>query len=200
MGSPDEMIRANGAAEAAQADRLKAEIGAYSRQLAELRALYEKNNALVEKLQVMNASAADSVRSLAEQSASRLEATSTAVEELSGAEFQRRIVDSIGGSQQKIAELLQQSDEFAHKENVRVYRNIQASMISELEKQTKTLQGSLDDLAARLARIEEDMGEPVKPAVTGVQIAILVCAVLAAAGGILQFAGVDLAFLFTLFG
>ena len=44
LTNPDEMIRANGAAEAAQTDRLKAEVEDYTQVLAELRELYEKNN------------------------------------------------------------------------------------------------------------------------------------------------------------
>ena len=54
LTNPDEMIRANGAAEAAQTDRLKAEVEDYTQVLAELRELYEKNNELVQKLQFMN--------------------------------------------------------------------------------------------------------------------------------------------------
>ena len=43
LTNPDEMIRANGAAEAAQTDRLKAEVEDYTQVLAELRELYEMN-------------------------------------------------------------------------------------------------------------------------------------------------------------
>ena len=54
LNNPDEMIRANGAAEAAQTDRLKAEVEDYAQVVSELRELYEKNNELVQKLQFMN--------------------------------------------------------------------------------------------------------------------------------------------------
>ena len=64
--NPDEMIRANGAAEAAQTDRLKAEVEDYSQTLSELRELYEKNNELVQKLQFMNRNTTDGIRTLIE--------------------------------------------------------------------------------------------------------------------------------------
>ena len=54
FSNPDEMIRANGAAEAAQTDRLKAEVEDYTRILGELRQLYDKNNELIQKLQFLN--------------------------------------------------------------------------------------------------------------------------------------------------
>ena len=57
LTNPDEMIRANGAAEAAQTDRLKAEVEDYSKILEELRQLYDRNNELVQKLQFMNRNA-----------------------------------------------------------------------------------------------------------------------------------------------
>ena len=42
------------------------------------------------------------------------------------------IIGSVEESRSKAEALQQKSDEFNHRENVRVYRNIQASMISEL--------------------------------------------------------------------
>ena len=66
LTNPDEMIRANGAAEAAQTDRLKAEVEDYTQVLAELRELYEKNNELVQKLQFMNRNTTEGIRTLIE--------------------------------------------------------------------------------------------------------------------------------------
>ena len=191
--NPDDMIRANGAAEAAQTDRLKAQIGTYGRQLEELRELYEKNNALVEKLQAMSAATTDQMRSALQESASKLEAGAGAFEQLQGEDFHKRLEESIDLSREKIAELLQQSDEFAHKENVRVYRNIQASMIAELDKQTKTLQETLHETDARLARMEEALEEPVKPRLRWIQIVILVAALAALCFEVLEFLGLNLA-------
>ena len=62
---------------------------------------------------------------------------------------QEAVVTAIEQAQEKNARLQQQSDDFNHKENVRVYRNIQASMIAELGKQTQ-------DLGARLDALQEN--------------------------------------------
>ena len=76
---------------------------------------------------------------------------------------ERKLTESIEQSQQKIADLLQQSDDFSHKENVRVYRNVQAAVEQLLKKQTEDLKEKLD---------EEK--QPSGAAVNGVQIATLV--------------------------
>ena len=79
--NPDEMIRANGAAEAAQTDRLKAEVEDYSQTLSELRELYEKNNELVQKLQFMNRNTTDGIRTLIEDNNRQIAEKLSALEE-----------------------------------------------------------------------------------------------------------------------
>ena len=50
----DDMIRANGAAEAREAEHLRSTAAEYSSEIEELKKLYEKNSALVEQLRAMN--------------------------------------------------------------------------------------------------------------------------------------------------
>ena len=45
---------------------------------------------------------------------------------------------------------MQQSDDFAHKENVRVYRNIQAATDQLLQKQTQELKDGMETLKEQL--------------------------------------------------
>ena len=59
LNNPDEMIRANGAAEAARTNRLREEVSDYTQVIEQLRELYDRNNELVQKLQFMNRSQAD---------------------------------------------------------------------------------------------------------------------------------------------
>lgn len=54
--------------------------------------------------------------------------------------------ESLDSMQEKIADLIQQSDDFSHKENVRVYRNIQAATEQQLQKQTQELKDALEPL------------------------------------------------------
>ena len=50
---------------------------------------------------------------------------------------------------EKIEELFKQSDEYVHKENVKVYRNVQAVVVEELEKQTQALLSSQQQMAGK---------------------------------------------------
>lgn len=91
----DEMIRANGEAEAREADRLRVENERYRREAAE-----------------RNASG-------------------------------KQILDAIDRAESSLSAQLKDSDDAAYHNGVRVYRNVQAAMISELDKQTKDIGASL---------------------------------------------------------
>jgi hypothetical protein len=66
------------------------------------------------------------------------------------------IIGSVEESRSKAEALQQKSDEFNHRENVRVYRNIQASMISELGKQTQELTDAIHALEESQTRMFEE--------------------------------------------
>ncbi len=226
-GNADEMIRANGAAEAAQTERLKSEIDEYSQQLEELTALYQKNNVLVDRLQRMNLTAADSVRTILQENAERREEKSEIDPAASAREqeaLRQALASSVDDSQKRIEELLQQSDQLAHRENVRVYRNVQASMIAELEKQTQQLHDAQDEqtqilqslqdeqlqstqsvlstvsaMQARLEQVATDVEDIDAPSGIGLQVVTLVFSILAAAFGVLSFLGINLSWILGLF-
>ena len=188
---PDEMIRANGAAEAAQTDRLKAEVEDYAKTLEELRELYEKNNELVQKLQFMNRTSADNVRTLLEENNRQISEKIAALEEWDHKAFEAQmrasikdardeIVGSIRESSGEARGLFAEANEFSHRDNVRVYRNVQASVIAELSKQTQELserldiiqkQSEPDQAASRMQKISY-----------GLLIAVMVLQVLEGAG------------------
>jgi hypothetical protein len=155
LNNPDEMIRANGAAEAAQTDRLKAEVEDYAQVVSELRELYEENNELVQKLQFMNRNATEGVRTLLEDNNRQITEKLAELEAWDHKAFEsemraaisdarEQIVGSIRESSGAAQDLFQEANEFNHGDNVRVYRNVQASMIAELSKQTQELNEKLD--------------------------------------------------------
>ena len=163
LNNPDELIRANGAAEAAQTNRLREEVSDYTQMIDQLRELYDRNNELVQKLQFMNRSQTDEMRLLLQENNDRiseklaslqgwdvqaLQDTVTAAVSSSGEAMQDALAEGLRRTQDHAAQLSQQSDDFNHKENVRVYRNIQASMIAELGKQTNELREQIDALQA----------------------------------------------------
>lgn len=102
------------------------------------------------------------------------EESKAAVEEASA-----KVLASIEESQQKIEGLLQQSDDFAHKENVRVYRNVQAATEQLLQKQTSELKTELDAIK-----------KTQKPAVTWAQIVTMLLAAASVILILLQYFGV----------
>ena len=161
LNNPDELIRANGAAEAARTNRLREEVSDYTQVIEQLRDLYDRNNELVQKLQFMNRSQADEMRLLLQENNDRisqklaslqgldtqaLQDSVTAAVNSSGDSVRDALAEGLRQTQDHAAQLSQQSDDFNHKENVRVYRNIQASMISELGKQTVELKEQIDAL------------------------------------------------------
>ena len=159
LNNPDELIRANGAAEAARTDRLREEVSDYTQMIEQLRDLYDRNNELVQKLQFMNRSQTDEIRRLIQDNNDRISEKLTTMQGLdtqvlqdqvraAAGDSRQAVIDAVQKSQDHATQLHRQSDDFNHKENVRVYRNIQAAMISELGKQTEELKAQLDVLQA----------------------------------------------------
>lgn len=175
----DEMILANGAAEAREAERLRDTADRYAEEIAELKALYDKNSALVEQLRELHAASAQNVQGVVDKALESIDAANASIQNVDFSELQSAILASVQESQSKTADLLQQSDDFSHKENVRVYRNIQAATDQLLQKQTEQLTEALEPLKA-----------PRKAGVNGVQITTLVLAAVAVALEILNTLGV----------
>ncbi len=156
----DEMIRANEEAQAVEVDALKETVTAYQQQIEELKNLYNKNSALVDEMRGMSLETTKGVQDVMKVSAQALSENSNALRgvnfdqmhadskkqvEDSAKEISEKLTASITESQQKIADLLQQSDDFSHKENVRVYRNVQAATEQLLKKQTEELKTQLEE-------------------------------------------------------
>ena len=198
LSNPDEMIRANGAAEAAQTDRLRTEVEDYQQTLDELRELYNSNNELVQKLQFTNRTTTEEIRTMIEDNNRRIADKLEELESWDHKAFENEaramitdardeIIGSIRESADRTEDLLQQSDDQAHRDNVRVYRNVQASMIAELSKQTDALTAQTAELAAKLDEMEARSAEAAKPSrfekiSLGVMIAIMVIQILEGAG------------------
>lgn len=174
----DEMILANGAAEAREADRLRDTADRYAQEIEELKALYERNSALVEQLRELNAASAQNVQGVVDKALESIDAANASIQNVDYSTLQSAILASIKESQDKTADLLQQSDDFSHKENVRVYRNIQAATDQLLQKQTEQLTEALEPLKT-----------PRKTRVNGIQITTLVLAAVAVALEILNILG-----------
>lgn len=120
-----EMIRANSAAEAAKMAQMESQLNSYDEVMQEIRRVNLKTSENVENVR----------RVLAE-----------CMEKLEGLENEDK---DAGIAEQELAEikaLLQerfvQSEDFMHKESVKVYRNVQAAFTEELTKQTEQAKAS----------------------------------------------------------
>ena len=60
-----------------------------------------------------------------------------------------KITENMSGLQEKQEELFKNLEDFLHTDNVKVYRNVQAAMQEELEKQTAELKESYEKAAGK---------------------------------------------------
>lgn len=158
-----DMIRANAAADAAELESLetqmelfKEQMGKYDECLQEMRKLNLKNIESAEDVQNLANQANERLNKTVEDiesvSVSKIQQTSDvsiaginqAVEESlakiaeikENADNLEAITETMTGMQDKLEESFKSMEDFLHTDNVKVYRNVQAAMIEQLEKQT----------------------------------------------------------------
>ncbi len=115
-----EMIKANAAADAAQLERYREQVAWYENYLANLTASMQNHEKQDEKLK---SDLADILEKLNESAQADRESDPELLA--------------------KIEELFAKSDDFNHKEDVKVYRNVQAALVEENGKQIESLKGIL---------------------------------------------------------
>lgn len=120
-----EMIRANMTAEAAKMEQLQNQMQAYDGIMQEIR-----------KVNLKTAENVTEVQNVLKECIGKLEA----IQADSGKEADHG--EELAGIRNLLEQKFQQSDDFIHKENVRVYRNVQAALVEELNKQTEELKNS----------------------------------------------------------
>ena len=169
-----ELIRANAAADAAALENLEKQLALFKDQmekyddcLQEMRKLNLKNIESAQGVQELAVTANEKLgQSLGEveaASVSRIKETSdlsiaginkTLNESLAkiaqikeNADNLERITEDMSGLQTKIEERFRNMEDFLHIDNIKVYRNVQAAMMEELEKQATVLKEEQDKLA-----------------------------------------------------
>ena len=147
-----EMIRANAQAEAQELERLRQQVRAYDECMQEMRKLNLKNIEAVEQVKTLAGQAdamlkqmpktdtradeekLEACRILAEDCKKLLEENAEGAAALW--EKMQKQQEALEANTQKAKDAL---EEFMHKESVKVYRNVQASLQDELKEQTKEL-------------------------------------------------------------
>lgn len=145
-----EIIRANSAAEAAEFEKLQMKVSEYDACMQEIRKLNLRNSENEMKIQEYLDQNKLEMQNLLEDCIQRIQTL-----EISGGsteEIEKTIEEMtlhLTNNTQRLDELFQQSNDFAHKENVKVYRNVQAVVVEEMDKLSKEFAERQKKSAAR---------------------------------------------------
>lgn len=171
-----ELIRANAAADAAELESLEKQLAIFKEQMdkyddciQEMRKLNLKNIESAQGVQNLadtaNEKLGQTVGEVEAESVSRIKQTSEVsiaginqalseslakiAEIKENSDNLEQITENMSGLQAKLEELFRNLEDFLHTDNVKVYRNVQASVVEELEKQTTELKASVEQTASR---------------------------------------------------
>lgn len=157
-----EIIKANSQAEAAEMKKLQLQVAEYEKILQEMRKLNYKNSELSEKIDGLVGENANKIQGLQEEETRLLsvlrnltdEQKRIREEELARKEAERtEETKRVEEQKQQLVELeecFKQSNDFVHKENVKVYRNVQAVIVDELKNQTEALLNENQKLSKKI--------------------------------------------------
>ena len=123
--SSQEMIQANSAADAAKMEQLQNQVTEYGALLQDMRKVNLKATENMEQMQQTLEAALNKIEAIKEADDTK--------------DIKAEIEKLFTELKKQIEEISLRSDDFQHKENVKVYRNVQASMTEELEKQTSAI-------------------------------------------------------------
>lgn len=150
-----EVIRANSVAEERELKRLREQVAEYERCLQEMRKLQVTNSQTARQIHDLMTEGREGFRKLTEESVTKVEQlqlssvektewkeetlqeTREAVTELS--ELMKQLVECLEKNQKEVEKWFQQADDFLHKENVKVYRNVQAVVVEEVTKKSEAV-------------------------------------------------------------
>lgn len=160
--SAQEIIAANAQAEEEEMERLRLQVSEYERILQEMRKLNYKNTELVEKIDLMIGENAELIQGMKQDEQKLLAALRDLTDEQTRnreAEVAKKEEERLEQEQSAkaerdadiaaLAELLEKkferSDDFVHKENVKVYRNVQAVVVDEFKNHAENIQGYIQN-------------------------------------------------------
>lgn len=123
--SSQEMIQANSAADAAKMEQLQNQVTEYDALLQDMR-----------KVNLKAAENMEQMQQVIEEALKKIEAVKEADDTKDTIDTKAEIEELFAEIKKQMEEISMRSDDFLHKENVKVYRNVQASMAEALENQT----------------------------------------------------------------
>ena len=171
-----EMIKANSAADAEEMDQLKNQLREYDECLAQMQQVNKELKAINQEMErLMAETIVPEVTKLSEEGVAALqkmqqentEKLETLTQQYAAKlEELQQSTETLDELQKHVDEKLSNTEENVHKECVKVYRNVQAAVVEENEKQTEAV----------TARVKESLGGKMN-GVLGVSIAAVVLTV-----------------------
>lgn len=157
-----EVIRANSVAEEREWKRLKEQVAEYEKCLQELRRMQMRNTQTAQNLQELMEESKKSFHKITQESLLKIKEVQgtatqqdaemknsliTAKEAVVGVEEEARkmtqavenVTQLLEKNQQEIEQWFHQADDYLHKENVKVYRNVQAVVVEEIGSKTENI-------------------------------------------------------------
>lgn len=163
-----EVIRANAAAEERELRRLREQVAEYERCLQEMRKVQMTNTQTARNLHDLMVESTEGIRKLTQEGAAKiadiqLETEAQKAEAKKSVEtaaytmekMEEKVVkmqetvaeltEALEKNQKEIAEWFKQADDFLHKENVKVYRNVQAVVVDEVAVKAENIMKSQEE-------------------------------------------------------
>lgn len=157
-----EVIKANSVAEEKELKRLREQVAEYEKCLQEMRKIQMTNTQTAQNLHDLMVESTESFRKITQESVTKIsdlqleadvqkaeakKAVETAVttmehmeeKALKMQETALELTAALEKNQKEVAEWFKQADDFLHKENVKVYRNVQAVIVDEVGNKAETI-------------------------------------------------------------
>ena len=170
-----EVIKANSAAEEKELRRLREQVAEYERCLQEMRKLQMTNTQTAQNLHDLMVEGTESFRKLTKESTAKIsdiqldaeaqkaeakKAVETAVMTMEQMEEKvvkmqetvAQLTAALEKNQQEVSEWFKQADDFLHKENVKVYRNVQAVVVEEVGNKADAIMKAQEEAAKKSAK------------------------------------------------
>lgn len=156
--TPQDMIRANAAAEAAEIDSLEKQLTLFKDQMAK----YDDCLQEMRQLNLKNIESAQDVQQMADKAGEKLGQAAEEVQAVSVSSINKTLDESLAkiaeiketaNNTEEINAIIKNLEEFLHTDNVKVYRNVQASMVEELDKRTEDIKASYKKASRKIGAI-----------------------------------------------
>ncbi|MBD5469740.1 MAG: hypothetical protein HDR19_01100 [Lachnospiraceae bacterium] len=193
--SAQEIIKANAQAEAEEMKKLQLQVAEYERILQEIRRLNYKNTELSEQLETRISENTDKIQAMKEDEQKLVATLRDITEEQTRnreADLEKREAERIEKEKDTESEMaaltalleekFKSSDDFVHKENVKVYRNVQAVVVDELKKSLQSVRAGDEDIKNMLGMFTHNVEKNLSKKINAVMVISIISLIASLSG------------------